>query len=121
METGDDDGDGSNPVHKPLKPCIIQEHYKFFCAPLQDVNISTLTYDRTWSLQYYRQPTVDHLFANSGPELIPEIPPPLSDNQRHRARQTPRVAPSACQEETSSNVAGLEDVNSPIAIVPDIL
>ena len=120
MDTSDDDSDGDNhPIHNPLKPCIIRECYKFLHAPSQDGEISTVTYNRARSLQYYHQPTVDHLFADSGLKLIPQISPPLSDSQRHRVRQTPRATPSACQEETSGNAAGLEDVNSPMSLVLD--
>ena len=108
VETSSDDGDGDDPpIHNP---CIIREHYKFRHAPSLDDEISPVTYSRTKSLQDYRQPTIDRLFGEWSPELIPEIPPPLSDIQRRPARQPPRATPPVHQEETSGNAAG-EDAN----------
>lgn len=99
LETNSDDGNSNDlPIHNPLKPCIIQEHFKFCHAPLLDDEISLMIYSRTKSLQDYCQPTV-------------EIPPPLSDSQRCPARQSPKVIHSVHQEETSGNDAGKEDAN----------
>ena len=111
-----DDSNGDDPpLHNPLKPCIVRERYKFRHAPSLDDKISPVTYNRTKSLQDYRQPTVDRLFGEWSPELIPEIPPPLSDIQRHHAKQTPRATPSVHQTETSGNAAG-EDANMEIEL-----
>ena len=74
-----------------------------------------MTYNRTKSLQDYHQPTVGHLFGEWSPELIPKIPPPLSDIQRCHAKQTPRATPSVHQAETSGNATG-KDANMEIEL-----